>query len=79
MAESAYHLAQVNIARMLAPLDSAIMADFVARLDAINALADGSPGFVWRYQTAEGNATACAPTTTRAFCSICPSGTRPRR
>src|SRR5690242_852853 len=58
MAESAYHLAQVNIARMLAPLDSGIMADFVARLDAINALADGSPGFVWRYQTAEGNATA---------------------
>jgi hypothetical protein len=56
--ESAYHLAQVNIARMLAPLDNAIMADFVARLDEINALADGSPGFVWRYQTAEGNATA---------------------
>jgi hypothetical protein len=50
------HLAQVNIARMRGPLDSAVMADFVARLDEINALADGSPGFVWRLQTSEGNA-----------------------
>jgi Domain of unknown function (DUF3291) len=37
------------------------MAGFVARLDEINALADGSPGFVWRFQTAEGNATALRP------------------
>jgi hypothetical protein len=56
-----FHLAQVNIARMLAPLDDPIMAGFVARLDEINALADGSPGFVWRFQTAEGNATAVRP------------------
>ncbi len=56
-----FHLAQVNIARMVAPLDSPVMAGFVARLDEINALADGSPGFVWRFQTAEGNATAVRP------------------
>jgi hypothetical protein len=56
-----YHLAQVNIARMLAPLTDAQMAGFVARLDEINAIADGSPGFVWRLQTAEGNATALRP------------------
>lgn len=44
------HLAQVNIARMKAPLEDPVMAGFVARLDDINALADGSPGFVWRLQ-----------------------------
>jgi hypothetical protein len=56
-----YHLAQVNIARMKAPLDSPEMAGFVARLDEINALADNSAGFVWRLQTPEGNATYLRP------------------
>lgn len=55
------HLAQVNIARMKAPLEDALMAGFVARLDEINALADRSPGFVWRLQTSEGNATYLRP------------------
>lgn len=53
-----YHLAQVNIARMLAPLDNQQMEGFVSRLDEINALADEAPGFIWRLQTPEGNATA---------------------
>jgi hypothetical protein len=39
-----YHLAQMNIGRMIAPLDSPVMSDFVAQLDGINALADRSPG-----------------------------------
>jgi hypothetical protein len=56
-----YHLAQVNIARMLAPLSDPLMAGFVAELDAINALADNSPGFLWRLQTPEGNATDIRP------------------
>jgi hypothetical protein len=56
-----YHLAQVNIARMRAPLDDPLMAGFVARLAEINALADHSPGFVWRLQTAEGDATYLRP------------------
>ena len=56
-----YQLAEVNIARMLAPLDTPLMAEFVAQLDAINALADASPGFVWRLQTSDGNATALRP------------------
>ena len=55
------HLAQVNIARMKAPLDSPVMAGFVARIDEINALADRSAGFVWRLQTGEGNATYLRP------------------
>ena len=53
-----FHLAQLNVARVLAPLDSPAMADFVAQLDAVNALADGAPGFVWRLQTEDGDATA---------------------
>ncbi len=56
-----YQLAQVNIARMLAPLTDPLMAGFVAELDAINALADNSPGFLWRLQTPEGNATDLRP------------------
>jgi hypothetical protein len=54
-------LAQVNIARMKAPLEDPLMAGFVGRLDEINALADRSPGFVWRLQTSEGNATYLRP------------------
>lgn len=52
-----FHLAQINVARALAPLDDPRLAGFVARLDDINALADGSPGFVWRLQSDSGNAT----------------------
>jgi len=52
-----FHLAQINVARALAPLDDPKLAGFVARLDAINALADTSPGFVWRLQSDSGNAT----------------------
>jgi len=55
---SRFQLAQMNVAEMLAPIDSPVMADFVANLDRINALAEQSPGFAWRLQTDEGNATA---------------------
>jgi len=53
-----YQIAQINIARMLAPIDYPIMAEFVSQLPPINALADGSPGFVWRLQTESGDATS---------------------
>ncbi len=42
---------------MRAPLDDPLMAGFVAQLEPLNALADESPGFVWRLQTEEGDAT----------------------
>lgn len=58
---SAFELAQLNVARMKEPLESPTMADFVANLDRINAIAESSPGFVWRLQTDEGNATALRP------------------
>jgi hypothetical protein len=48
----------VNISRLLAPLDDARLAGFVAQLDPVNAAADAAPGFIWRLQTEDGNATA---------------------
>jgi len=53
-----YVLAQVNIGRLTAPLDSPRIAGFAAALDSVNAVADAAPGFVWRLQTEDGNATA---------------------
>lgn len=58
MSTADFHLAQINIARMKALIDDPIMLRFVEWLDPINALADRSPGFVWRLQTAEGDATS---------------------
>jgi hypothetical protein len=58
---SKFQLAQLNIAHLRAPLESPLLADFVANLDRINALAEAAPGFVWRLQTEEGDATALRP------------------
>ena len=55
---SAFELAQLNIGVIKGPMDSPLMADFAAGLMRINALADQSPGFVWRLQTEAGDATA---------------------
>jgi uncharacterized protein DUF3291 len=52
-----HHIAQLNIARAKAPLDTPLLADFVAQLDDVNALAEASPGFVWRLKSDSGNAT----------------------
>ncbi|MEL7447241.1 MAG: DUF3291 domain-containing protein, partial [Pseudomonadota bacterium] len=50
------HLAQVNIAEQRFPNDAPEMADFMGALDAINALAERSPGFVWRLKDDAGHA-----------------------
>jgi len=55
-----YHLAQINVGRLVAPINDPRIAEFVAQLDSVNALADRSPGFVWRLQSASGNATDVA-------------------
>ena len=52
-----YDIAQLNVARAVAPLDSPVLAPFMARLDEINLLAERSPGFRWRLQGESGNAT----------------------
>ena len=56
-----FHLAQVNIGRLRAPIDDPSMDGFRTQLAPLNALADRSPGFVWRLQTEDGNATAIRP------------------
>ena len=56
-----FHLAQINVGRLLAPVDHPQIADFVANLDRINALADGMPGFVWRLKGEGNNATDIQP------------------
>jgi Domain of unknown function (DUF3291) len=56
-----FHLAQVNIGRLRAPIDDPMMEGFRSQLGPINALADSSPGFVWRLQTEDGNAMAIRP------------------
>lgn len=52
------HLAQVNVARLRAPLEAPEIADFLAGLAPVNALAEAAPGFVWRLQDEGGNATS---------------------
>jgi len=54
-------LAQLNVARLLAPIDSPQLVDFVAQLDEINALAEGSPGFVWRFEGDAREGSTSAP------------------
>jgi hypothetical protein len=56
----AHHLAQINIGRLVAPVDDPKIAEFVAQLELINALADRAPGFIWRLQSSSGNATDIA-------------------
>lgn len=52
-----YQLAQINIGRLVAPVDDPKLAAFVAQLDEVNALAETAPGFVWRLQSEAGNDT----------------------
>jgi hypothetical protein len=56
-----WHIAQYNLAKLRAPLDDPLLADFVAAIDRINHLGDASPGFVWRHQTEDGNSTSVRP------------------
>ena len=60
MTSKNYHLSQINIARLVAPLDDPKIAEFVSQLEPVNALADKAPGFVWRLQSESGNATDIA-------------------
>ncbi len=55
-----HHLAQINIGRLVAPIDHPRIAGFVTQLEPVNALADRAPGFVWRLQSESGNATGIA-------------------
>ncbi len=55
------HLAQLNVGRLRAPMDDAMIDDFRTNLEPVNALAEISPGFVWRLQDESGDATSINP------------------
>jgi hypothetical protein len=55
------HLAQLNVGRLRAPMDDPRIDGFRENLDPINALAERTPGFVWRLQDEAGNATGIKP------------------
>jgi hypothetical protein len=57
MTDPRFHLAQINVGRLLAPIDDAQIAGFVEGLDPINAMAEASPGYLWRLKSDIGNAT----------------------
>jgi len=52
-----WRIAQMNVASALYPLEDSRMVRFVEQLDETNALAEASEGFIWRLQSASGNAT----------------------
>jgi Domain of unknown function (DUF3291) len=58
VAAGGWHLAQINVATLREPLDSPRTRSFVELLAPVNTLADDAPGFVWRLQTPEGDATS---------------------
>ena len=55
------HLAQLNVGRLRAPIDDPSIDDFRMNLEPVNALAEVSPGYVWRLQDESGNATGIKP------------------
>lgn len=65
------HLAQLNLARLAAPLTDPRLADFVAGLSKINAIADTAPGFVWRLVDDAGDdATSLRPFGTNVIVNL---------
>jgi hypothetical protein len=63
-----HHIAQLNIGRLNHPLDAPETAEFVAALEPINAIAESTPGFVWRLKDESGASSSYVPrraTTTR--------------
>jgi Domain of unknown function (DUF3291) len=57
-----WHLAQINVGRLVAPPGDARVAPFFEALDRVNAISDASSGFIWRLQDESGNATSIRPT-----------------
>ncbi|MFC7527126.1 DUF3291 domain-containing protein [Actinoplanes sp. GCM10030250] len=65
-----FHLAQINTARLRAPLEDPAMADFVVGVTTMNELADRSPGFVWRLVGESGDGTIQAPADPRTIFTL---------
>jgi hypothetical protein len=67
---SAFHLAQMNNARLSAPLDDPVMSDFLDGVALMNDLADRSPGFVWRLAGESGDGTIALPADPRTIFTL---------
>jgi Domain of unknown function (DUF3291) len=67
MQNDEWQLAQINVGRLVAPQGDARVQPFFDALDRVNALADSSPGFVWRLQSESGNATDILTTSDPLF------------
>lgn len=66
--QAGWHLAQINVGRLVAPADDPVVADFMNALAQVNALADASPGFVWRMTDEAGvGATGIRPAPDQQF------------
>ena len=61
MPDPRFHLAEFNVSRLLAPLDSPQLREFVAFLGPVNAFAEQSPGFVWRLTAPDGQSSSYLP------------------
>ena len=46
-APAGHHLAELNVGRLLAPVDDPRVAEFMSALDRVNGLGKRMPGFVW--------------------------------
>ena len=53
-----YHLAELNVARLRHPLDADETAEFVAALEPMNAIAEATPGFIWRLIDDDGQSSS---------------------
>lgn len=67
MDQPRWHLAQVNVGRLIAPVGDPRVQPFFDALDRVNALADTSSGFIWRLQDESGNAIGLRPTADPLF------------
>src|SRR5215475_14487815 len=56
-----HHLAQLNIGRIRYEIEDPRMANFTNNLALVNGFAEGTPGFVWRYNDESGNSTSTRP------------------
>ena len=65
--EDEIHIAQINVGRLVAAEGSPEVQGFFDNLDRVNALAEASPGFIWRLQSEAGNATDIKPTADPLF------------
>jgi hypothetical protein len=66
-AANSWHLAQINVGRLVAAPGDPRVEPFFDALDRVNAVADASPGFIWRLQDESGNATTLRPTADPLF------------